>query len=60
MYMRMSEKGHSATNGANQLFNINLHEFTAKENQVTSLELASEFGISLKDVRTLKKQLGRS
>ncbi|WP_157405983.1 hypothetical protein [Bacillus manliponensis] len=60
MDMRMGEKGHSATNGANQLFNVNLHEFAAKENETTSLELASEFGISLKDVRTLKKQLGRS
>lgn len=60
MYMRMSDKGYSAMNGANQLFNVNLHEFIAKEQQVTSLELASEFGISLKDVKTLKKQLGRS
>ena len=58
--MRMNEKGHAVTNGANQLFNVNFHEFIAREQNNTSMELASEFGISLKDVKALKKQMGRS
>ena len=44
--MRMNEKGHSVTNGANQLFNVNFHDFISKEQNNTSMELASEFGIS--------------
>ncbi len=28
--MRMNEKGHSVTNGANQLFNVNFHDFISK------------------------------
>lgn len=60
MHMRMNEKGNAVTNGANQLFNVNFHEFISKESQNTTLELASEFGLSLKDVKTLKKHLGRS
>jgi hypothetical protein len=58
--MRMNEKGHSVTNGANQLFNVNFHEFIAREQNNTSMELASEFGISLQDVKRLKKQIERS
>ena len=49
--MRMNEKGHSVTNGANQLFNVNFHDFISKEQNNTSMELASEFGISLQDVK---------
>ncbi|ABS23344.1 hypothetical protein ACRS6Y_19355 [Bacillus cytotoxicus] len=58
--MRMNEKGHSVTNGANQLFNVSFHDFISKEQTNTGMELASEFGISLQDVRRLKKQLERS
>ena len=39
-------KRHSVTNGANQLFNVNFHDFISKEQNNTSMELASEFGIS--------------
>ncbi|EEM39769.1 hypothetical protein bthur0014_41000 [Bacillus thuringiensis IBL 4222] len=56
----MNEKGHSVTNGANQLFNVNFHDFISKEQNNTSMELASEFGISLQDVKRLKKQIERS
>ncbi|PGB03584.1 hypothetical protein [Bacillus toyonensis] len=58
--MRMNEKGHSVTNGANQLFNVNFHDFISKEQNNASMELASEFGISLQDVKRLKKQIERS
>lgn len=36
--MRMNEKGHSVTNGANQLFNVNFHDFISKEQNNTSME----------------------
>ncbi|MBD8069311.1 hypothetical protein [Bacillus sp. PS06] len=58
--MRFSEKGqhsHQATNG---LFGVDLHHFVKKEQEATYVELASEFGISVNDVRKLKKQLDRS
>ncbi|MFX3624525.1 MAG: hypothetical protein ACE3JP_10870 [Ectobacillus sp.] len=58
--MRMSDKANSVTNSANQLFNVNFHDFVSKDQSTTSMELASEFGVSLKDVKKLKKHLGRS
>ncbi|WP_028402901.1 hypothetical protein [Ectobacillus panaciterrae] len=58
--MRMNDKANSVMNSANQLFNVNFDDFVSKENNVTSMELASEFGISLQDVKKLKKHLGRS
>jgi hypothetical protein len=58
--MRMSDKANSVTNSVNQLFNVNFHDFVSQEGRATSMELASEFGISLQDVKKLKKHLGRS
>jgi uncharacterized NAD-dependent epimerase/dehydratase family protein len=58
--MRMNERGNNVTNSANQLFNVNFHDFLSKDPSITSMELASEFGISLNDVKQLKKRLGRS
>ncbi|MDH5160245.1 hypothetical protein [Heyndrickxia oleronia] len=58
--MRSNEKSQLVTNGGNQIFGTNLHSFIERENQATSLELASEFGLSLGDVKLLKKKLGRN
>ncbi|KIY21117.1 MULTISPECIES: hypothetical protein [Mesobacillus] len=58
--MRFSDKGISATTGENQLFGVDFHDFTQKEQNSHVVELASEFGLSLRDVRKLKKQLERS
>ncbi|WP_169917330.1 hypothetical protein [Alkalihalobacterium alkalinitrilicum] len=43
-----------------QLFHVNFHDFVEKENSSTSMELADEFGLSLREVKQLKKKLGRN
>jgi hypothetical protein len=58
--MRINEKNQIITDGNNQIFNTNLHHFMERENQANSLELASEFGLSLGEVKLLKKKLERS
>ncbi len=52
--MRHSEKGASAH--ANPLFSVDFHRFIEKQ-ESPMMELASEFGLSLSDVRKLKRQL---
>lgn len=58
--MRFGEKGMSAQSGENQLFGVDFHDFIQKEQSSNMIELASEFGITLKDVRRVKKKLERS
>jgi hypothetical protein len=58
--MRFSDKGRSASFGENQLFGVDFHDFIQKEQSTNTVELASEFGLSLRDVRKLKKQIERS
>ncbi|UQX56874.1 hypothetical protein M5V91_27880 [Cytobacillus pseudoceanisediminis] len=53
--MRFGEKGMSAQSGENQLFGVDFHDFIQREQNSNMIELASEFGLSLKDVRKLKK-----
>ncbi|GAA2716104.1 hypothetical protein GCM10009865_48000 [Aeromicrobium ponti] len=50
----------SAQSGENQLFGLDFHDFIQKEQSSNMIELASEFGLTLKDVRKLKKKLERS
>ncbi|WP_210366786.1 hypothetical protein [Bacillus sp. REN3] len=58
--MRNSEKGQFSSFGENQLFGVDFHDFIQREQSSHAVELASEFGLSLRDVKKLKKQLGRS
>ncbi|MBA2873614.1 hypothetical protein [Thermaerobacillus caldiproteolyticus] len=58
--MRNSAKGEFAQRKASELFHVDFHEFMRKEANHTAFELASEFGLTLKDVQKLKKQLSRS
>ncbi|GLB58326.1 hypothetical protein NCCP133_04590 [Cytobacillus sp. NCCP-133] len=50
----------SAHSGENQLFGVDFHDFIQKEQNSNMIELASEFGLTLRDVRKLKKKLERS
>jgi hypothetical protein len=43
-----------------RLFGVDFHDIMQKEQQSTAYELASEFGLSLGDVKKLKKHLERS
>jgi len=58
--MRNSAKGEFAYGKGSELFHVDFHEFIRKEPDHTAYELASEFGLTLRDVRKLKKQLFRS
>ncbi|WP_169802722.1 hypothetical protein [Neobacillus soli] len=58
--MRASEKGMSVQSMDGRLFGVDFHDFMQKEQHATSFELASEFGLSIGDVRKLKKQMERS
>ncbi|GCD81718.1 hypothetical protein PTHTG4_07800 [Parageobacillus thermoglucosidasius] len=57
--MRYSAKGEFAQRKASELFSIDFHEFMRKEAEHTAFELASEFGLTLRDVQKLKKQISR-
>ncbi len=50
----------SAVEGENQLFGVDFHDFIQSEPKNTTFELAAEFGLTLGDVKKLKKQLDRS
>lgn len=58
--MRTSMKQEGSGRNEHQLFHVNFHDFVEKENSSTSMELADEFGLSLREVKQLKKKLGRN
>lgn len=58
--VRYSEKGETVSKSAQPVFGVSFHDFIERENATTSMELASEFGLSLREVKHLKKRLGRS
>jgi hypothetical protein len=58
--MRHSDKGETSHYNSNDVFGVNFHEFAEKEQQSNLYELASEYGLSLREAKKLKKQLNRS
>ncbi|MDV2685925.1 hypothetical protein RYX56_16275 [Alkalihalophilus lindianensis] len=58
--MRSSMRQLSLHQQSDQMFHVDFHNFVEKEQANSNLELASEFGLSLRDVRTLKQKLGRN
>ena len=58
--MRASDKGMNAQSMDARLFGVDFHDFIQKEQHSTSIELASEFGLTMGDVKKLKKHLERS
>jgi hypothetical protein len=58
--MRMSSKGFHVNSVDNQLFGVDFHDFIQQEANSTTYELASEFGLTLGDVKKLKKRMERS
>ncbi|MED3978488.1 RNA polymerase subunit sigma-70 [Priestia megaterium] len=58
--MKFSEKGEQSFQQVNPVFGIHFHDFIDRESEASSLELASEFGLTLRDVQKLRKQLDRS
>lgn len=58
--MRTSDKNEHANGSNKQVFGVNFHDFIEKQENSTLFELASEYGLSLGEVRKMKKQLFRS
>ncbi|WML45508.1 hypothetical protein [Neobacillus sp. PS3-40] len=58
--MRSSDKGMNIQSADSQIFGVDFHDFIQKEQNSNSYELASEFGLSMRDVRKLKKHMERS
>jgi hypothetical protein len=58
--VRNSAKGEFAQARTSDLFHIDFHEFMKREADLAAFELASEFGLTLREVQKLKKQLYRS
>ncbi|KUP05827.1 RNA polymerase subunit sigma-70 [Bacillus coahuilensis m2-6] len=55
--MRASEKQSMNSLQDRDVFGLDFHHFLEKEKSSNSVELASEFGLSLREVRMLKKKL---
>jgi hypothetical protein len=58
--VRSSEKSINIQSMDGRLFGVDFHDFIQKEQHATSFELASEFELTMGDVRKLKKHLERS
>ncbi|WP_338777302.1 hypothetical protein [Metabacillus sp. FJAT-52054] len=58
--MRYSEKGERAHQSPGNLFSADLHALSKVEKDSAPMELASEFGLTLREVRDLKKHLHQS
>lgn len=58
--MRYSAKGEITGSPANQLFGVDFHDFMQKEQSGTSMEIAQEFGVTLRTVKDLKKRMERN
>jgi hypothetical protein len=58
--MRLSDKGMNVHSSESRLFGVDFHDIIQKEQQFSAYELASEFGLTLGEVKKLKKYLERS
>lgn len=58
--MRVGNNQDRTGNGHNQLIGVDFHDFMQKEQALTNFELAEEYGISLRNVKELKKKMSRN
>ena len=58
-YVRFGEKHLTANAMDSKLLGVDFHDFMEKEGNSNVIELASEFGLSLGEVKKLKKQMGK-
>jgi len=57
--MRSHEKQWSTSNNK-EVFGVNLHKFLEMEEHANSMEIAQEFGLSIGEVKMLKKKINRT
>lgn len=58
--MRFSPKNSHATNHSKDIFGVDFHDFLQSSEQLNQIEIAKEFGVSLKDVKKLKESINRA
>ncbi|WP_200816471.1 hypothetical protein [Salirhabdus sp. Marseille-P4669] len=58
--MRVSGKRFELTPTSQDIFHVDFHRFMNASTDQSAIELAQEFGLSLKDVKYLKEKLNRS
>ncbi|MCP8616974.1 hypothetical protein [Salirhabdus salicampi] len=58
--MRMNDKQQMNHERNKDIFQVNFHHFMSSAHDRTAMELAEEYGISLRDVKKLKERLNRS
>jgi hypothetical protein len=59
-WMRSSDKEMNTQSVDSRIFGVDFHHFIEKEQNSNTFELASEFGLTMRDVRKLKKHMQRS
>lgn len=57
--MRNGYKEKMIHTGLQPLVSLDFHRFTEKEQSLNSMELAEEFGLSLHEVKKLRRKLSR-
>lgn len=58
--MKHSDKSLMSQSVDKQIYGMDFHDFIVKEPNNSMVELASEFGLTVRDIRNLKKQIERS
>ncbi|MFA9557173.1 hypothetical protein ACERII_07720 [Evansella sp. AB-rgal1] len=58
--MRSGHQHERFTNPNSRLLGVNLHRFTEIEQHADNYEIASEFGLSLREVKSLKNRIERN
>jgi hypothetical protein len=57
--MRQSNKESFAQESNRRLFSVDFHDFLEKEAQLSDVELAQEFHISVRDVQLMRRKMKR-
>lgn len=58
--MKQNYKQSNKNKSSKDIFGVHFHKFMEQDSQLTRMEMAQEFGISLKDVKKLKENIDRS
>ena len=53
--MKFSEKDQTSLSGGNQVLGVDFHDFIQKEQSANLIELASEFGVNVRDNQEYEK-----
>lgn len=57
--MRMNDRLNIENGLAKRMMDVHFHEFVEKESLLSDVELSIEMGLSVREIRALKRKLGR-